>query len=266
VAEYRKIAVWYAFDSESCSREDYQRICGFRDQKNFKIILKLCEQIIRQENKESEINARAIANAISGLIEEMLKELLFAGENYARDQAKQVCLSFLASIFPWCYKMPSKSDNNVTTVAGEIDIIEAGHEDIEQLSTLFDQYRQFYQQPRNPELAKNYIAKRIKTETSVIFIARDSSKKALGFVQLYPSFCSVDTTPIWILYDLYVDSDVRKNGVAKALMNRAQKLAKETSASRIDLETAIDNIHAQALYESLGYERDTEYFKYSLEL
>ena len=49
-------------------------------------------------------------------------------------------------------------------------------------------------------------------------------------------------------------------------MSHALKLAKQTGASRIDLESAIDNTKAQALYESLGYERDTEYYKYSLEL
>jgi len=50
------------------------------------------------------------------------------------------------------------------------------------------------------------------------------------------------------------------------LMNQALQLAKETGASRIDLETAIDNTSAQLLYESLGYERDIEFHKYSLEL
>ena len=43
-------------------------------------------------------------------------------------------------------------------------------------------------------------------------------------------------------------------------------MAKKSGASRIDLETAIDNTSAQALYESLGYQRDTEFYKYSLEL
>jgi ribosomal protein S18 acetylase RimI-like enzyme len=49
-------------------------------------------------------------------------------------------------------------------------------------------------------------------------------------------------------------------------MNKALQQAKEIGASRIDLETAIDNTNAQALYESLGYERDSDFYKYSLEL
>ena len=83
-------------------------------------------------------------------------------------------------------------------------------------------------------------------------------------MQLYPLFCSVAATPIWILYDLYVEPSVRRQGVGKLLMNQARKLAKSNGASRIDLETAVDNTNAQALYEALGYEKEVEFFKYSL--
>jgi len=72
--------------------------------------------------------------------------------------------------------------------------------------------------------------------------------------------------PYLILYDLYVEKHARKSGVAKSLMDRALLLAKEKGVSRIDLETAMTNTKAQTLYESMGYERDTEYYKYSLTL
>ena len=65
ITEHRKMAVWHAFDSESRGREDYQRIRGALDKQNFKLILSLCEQIINGANKQSEISARAIANALS---------------------------------------------------------------------------------------------------------------------------------------------------------------------------------------------------------
>ena len=49
-------------------------------------------------------------------------------------------------------------------------------------------------------------------------------------------------------------------------MNVAAKHAKQTGASRIDLETETGHTQAQILYESLGYSRDTDFYKYSLEL
>jgi len=39
-----------------------------------------------------------------------------------------------------------------------------------------------------------------------------------------------------------------------------------TGAVRIDLETAVDNTVAQKLYESLGYQREQSFHKYSLAL
>jgi len=49
-------------------------------------------------------------------------------------------------------------------------------------------------------------------------------------------------------------------------MNRAGQLAEETGARAIELTTARSNTQAQALYESLGYRRDEEFFTYSLGL
>lgn len=47
-------------------------------------------------------------------------------------------------------------------------------------------------------------------------------------------------------------------------MNRARKLAADTGADGLLLETAIDNLPAQSLYESLGYKRDTGFYRYFL--
>ena len=70
----------------------------------------------------------------------------------------------------------------------------------------------------------------------------------------------------WILYDLFVTPDGRGKGIARKLMQRAKQLAQETDTKYITLETARDNLIGQALYESEGYERDTEFYAYSLSL
>ena len=269
ITEHRKMAVWHAFDSESRGREDYQSIRGSLDQQNYKLILSLCDQIIRRADKQSQINARAIANAISGITEEVWKEILFAGENYDRDDARHVCRCFLASIFPWCYPMPASKDPDLGLSNGPTSISVATIDDLGAVAPLFDLYRQFYQQEANIRLAETYLYDRISTASSIILIAWDGDiahQKAVGFTQLYASFCSVDARPIWILYDLYVDPSTRNRGVGKALMARAEGTARDSGASRIDLETGIDNINAQALYETCGYLRETDFYKYSLAL
>lgn len=84
-------------------------------------------------------------------------------------------------------------------------------------------------------------------------------------MQLYPSFCSVDAVKIYIVYDLFVDSDYRKSGLGEKLMNKASEWAKTNGAARLDLLTAHDNLAGQHLYEKLGYSKVLEdFYAYSL--
>ena len=47
-------------------------------------------------------------------------------------------------------------------------------------------------------------------------------------------------------------------------MLAAQDYAKSSGKARLDLSTAKNNYTAQALYESLGYERDDVFYTYNL--
>ncbi|MDE2224606.1 MAG: GNAT family N-acetyltransferase, partial [Xanthomonadaceae bacterium] len=128
-------------------------------------------------------------------------------------------------------------------------------------------YRIFYKQAPAPAAARTFLEERLRRDESVIFIARDGgNREALGFTQLYPLFSSVSARRIWVLNDLFVTPVARKCGVARALMDCARDFATETGALRLILETAEDNHAAQALYESLGYVRESGERHYSLEL
>ena len=145
-----------------------------------------------------------------------------------------------------------------------MEIVKANREHIDEVSRLFDLYRQFYECEPDLTLATQFISERIKRGESDIFIAIDADK-ASGFVQLYPSFCSVDAVKIYILYDLYVDADSRKSGLGEKLMNTATNWAGSNGAARLDLLTAHDNVAGQHLYEKLGYKKVNEdFYTYSL--
>ena len=139
-------------------------------------------------------------------------------------------------------------------------------DDLDALASLFDGYRVFYERPSDRALARAFLQERLQRGESVIFIARDATGEALGFTQLYPFFSSVSAHRIWVLNDLFVAPAARHRGVARALMECARAFALETGALRLVLETAEDNHPAQALYESLGYVRESGTRHYSLEL
>ena len=145
-------------------------------------------------------------------------------------------------------------------------IIDADSKHIEEVGKLFDLYRQFYKYKSNLIESTNYIKNRINNKESKIFIAINDNNEAVGFVQLYETFGSLDLGKIIILYDLYVMKDHRKNKIGKQLMLKSHEYAKKIKAKRIQLSTAIDNFIGQSLYESLNYVKDTDFYTYDFEI
>ncbi|MHC8318919.1 GNAT family N-acetyltransferase [Pseudomonas sp. LB3P31] len=141
---------------------------------------------------------------------------------------------------------------------------DASHLDL--IAPLFDAYRVFYRQPSNPAQSRDFIAERIARDESVIFLAQDDSGEALGFVQLFPTFSSIDAHRTWLLGDLFTTPNARGRGVGTLLMNTARSFVVLSGGKAMVLETATDNLGAQRLYESLGYVRDTGYYTYCLDL
>lgn len=137
--------------------------------------------------------------------------------------------------------------------------------DLEAVALLFDGYRQFYECEPDLEAARAWIAQNLTEHRSTILVAEQAGE-LLGFTQLYGALCSVDMKPFYVLYDLFVAPSRRGCGVGRALMDAASEWAREQGAARIDLETAHTNTIGQALYESLGYEHDLVFRKYSLDL
>jgi ribosomal protein S18 acetylase RimI-like enzyme len=137
--------------------------------------------------------------------------------------------------------------------------------DIDSVANLFDAYRQFYEQVPNATHAKQFISERMNNQQSIILVA-ESNEKIVGFCQMYPTFCSVEAAPIMVLYDLFVSLQARKTGAGRELMLAAQDYAKENGFKRLDLSTAKTNVHAQALYESLGWQQDSQFHYYSLKV
>ncbi|UXY15324.1 GNAT family N-acetyltransferase [Chitiniphilus purpureus] len=141
----------------------------------------------------------------------------------------------------------------------------ASLDDLARLAPLFAAYRVFYEQPHDLPAAHAFLHERLARQESVLLLAELDGEPA-GFIQLYPSFCSIGAARIWILSDLYVVPEARSRGVARALMEKARQHGLASGAIRLELSTAHTNLAGQALYESLGYQRDTVFRYYGLTL
>jgi len=138
--------------------------------------------------------------------------------------------------------------------------------DAVRIAPLFDAYRVFYGQPSDLEGSRAFLEDRIARDESAIFFQSSGGDTLEGFVQLYPLFASDRLCRTWVIHDLFVRPDVRRSGSARRLMAVAQQFARESGADAVFLETAKTNLAAQALYESLGYVRETQFYRYDLRL
>src|SRR5882724_6759242 len=131
----------------------------------------------------------------------------------------------------------------------EVDVRRATLADLDVLVPLFDQYRQFYRQPGDPERAHRFLRERLERSQSVILLAFDNT--AIGFTQLYPSFSSGAMAPIFILNDLFVAPEARRRGVGSTLLHAAAQHGRDTGAIRLVLSTELTNTTAQSVYERM---------------
>jgi ribosomal protein S18 acetylase RimI-like enzyme len=145
-------------------------------------------------------------------------------------------------------------------------IIKATLEHLDLLAPLFVKYREFYGELPFPDSSREFLEKRLSRDESVIYLALpvDDDSRLLGFCQLYPSYSSLSLKRVWILNDIYVAEDARRQLVADHLMRTAKKMAKDTQAVRMRVSTSSNNEVAHRVYESIGFREDTQFKNYVL--
>lgn len=136
--------------------------------------------------------------------------------------------------------------------------------DLDQLAPLFDAYRQFYRKPSDLGLARRFLLERFQHNQSIVFVAVRRDGSAVGFTQLFPSFSSASAARIFILNDLFVAPEARRDHVGSSLLAAAVSFGKATGAVRLTLSTEVTNEAAQALYETGGWTRQTDFYVYNL--
>lgn len=138
--------------------------------------------------------------------------------------------------------------------------------DLDALTRLLDGYRQFYQQPSDVDAVRAFLRQRFGQADSRILVSEDAEGGLTGFVQLYPGVSTVGLNARWTLNDLFVLPECRDKGTGRALMEAATQLAHDHGVSRLILMTQVENERAQHLYESLGWQRNTAFYGYLLDI
>lgn len=134
-------------------------------------------------------------------------------------------------------------------------------EDLDSLSILFDEYRQFYGAASAPSTSYQFLKQRFENQQSVIFV-HIKNEALTGFIVLYLGFSSVECAHYYILDDVYVRPQFRRQGSARQLIDTAILFARHNDAYKISLHTQHTNTRSHQLYESMGFVKELEFQAY----
>lgn len=99
VADFDKVAVWLAFWGEAANRQTYLDLCTARD-RDFEDAVAAVLRDIGPPREGSGMDLRAIAVALTGMIDGFWVQYLIAPGRLSPDQAIHACLAYLAHFYP----------------------------------------------------------------------------------------------------------------------------------------------------------------------
>lgn len=109
---------------------------------------------------------------------------------------------------------------------------------------LYNNYRIFFNQPSDVNLAYRFISRRLQHNQSVIFVALVENKGhniPVAFVSIYPQVNTKEPVKNWIINDLYVEPDYRGKYIGEALIKAAINYAKDSGAKFIEIFSGLND-------------------------
>ena len=95
-----------------------------------------------------------------------------------------------------------------------------------------------------------------RADTAVLVAVRADTGGLAGFVELgarpYADGC--DTSPVAFLEAWFVDADMRRKGVGRALVRAAESWARENGFREFASDALLDNTPSHLAHEALGFE------------
>ncbi len=105
VCDRNKLAVWFAFWGESKSRPTYRKLCAVRDEEYRRELSALCEEQIEEGGYQG-LNAMMLATGLTAMAEGLWLDLLISPRLITREQARSICMAYLAGAFPRHFPAP----------------------------------------------------------------------------------------------------------------------------------------------------------------
>lgn len=150
-------------------------------------------------------------------------------------------------------------------VSYELIVRQATIKDLPKIVPIFDSYREYFKQQKNPLKVESFLFEKFVHLESVIFIAEQESE-VIGFAQLYPIFSSLCLERVWLLNDFYISEEYRNNGIGKQLFAKVKEFTLLTKSKGIELSVEHTNRKAWQFWEKQGFRIDDEFRFYFYKL
>lgn len=99
VCDRNKLAVWFAFWSETRARPTYRKLCANRDKEYDRVLLQLCTDITSEGSYEG-IDPEAAASGLAALNEGLWLDMLVNPRKMTRKKALKISMAYLSHLFP----------------------------------------------------------------------------------------------------------------------------------------------------------------------
>ncbi|WP_051807601.1 GNAT family N-acetyltransferase [Actinoplanes subtropicus] len=120
-------------------------------------------------------------------------------------------------------------------------------------AALFDEYRQHYGANPAPEAVTSWMRELVLSGKGRIYAA-GRGDRAIGICSTAVVPAALTLRTVWLVRDLYVAPDMRRHGVARALLTHVADDARAAGAHRLSLRTETANTQAIALYARNGFD------------
>jgi ribosomal protein S18 acetylase RimI-like enzyme len=123
---------------------------------------------------------------------------------------------------------------------------------IAELTSLFELYRIHYGQSPASAATGAWVGEMARSG-ELRFYGAYHGPGMVGFAAIHQVPASLRLGRFWQLRDLFVDPAVRRQGVARRLVETIKEAARDAGALRLSLQTEPDNAAALALYRQCGF-------------
>lgn len=139
------------------------------------------------------------------------------------------------------------------TTPTDITLRHGSEADINAMLPLLVAYRRFYGLESDADALAAYLTARLQQGQASLWLAQHDGE-VVAFALCYQGYSTLTLARNDLLHDLYVLPAWRRHGVAARLLQSIQYAL--PPGATLWLETAHDNLPAQALYQRLGFVRD----------